>query len=43
MASVLSLSGLCKHLFRMVVHFLSFGSSVLGSTASVFLDHVSRD
>ena len=43
MASAHSLSGLFKHLFRMVVHILSFPSSVLGSTAAVFLDHVSID
>ena len=43
MASVLSLSGLVKHLFRLVVHLLSFRSSVSGSTASVFLNHASRD
>ena len=40
MASVLSLSGCLKHLLRMEVHLWSFRSSVLGSTASVFLDHV---
>ena len=40
MVSMLSLSGLLKHLFGMVVHILSFGSSVLGSTTAVFLDHV---
>ena len=43
MASVLSLSGLFKHLFRLVVHLLSFRRSVLGSTTAVLLDHVSRD
>ena len=41
--SVLSLSGFHWHLLRLEVHLLSFGSSVLGSTAVVFLDHVSRD
>ena len=43
MASVFSVSGLVQHLLRMELHILSFRSSVLGSTASVFLDHVSRD
>ena len=43
MASVLSLSCLFKHLFRLVVHLLSFRRSVLGSTTAVLLDHVSRD
>ena len=43
MASVLSLSGFHWHLLRLEVHLLSFRSSVLGSTAAVFLDHVSRD
>ena len=33
----------CQHLFRMVVHLLSFRSSVLGSTTAVLLNHVSRD
>ena len=38
MASVLSLSGLFfKHLFRLVVHLLSFRSNVLGSSAYFFL------
>ena len=36
MASVLSLSGLFKHLFRLVVHLLSFRRSVLGSTTAFF-------
>ena len=43
MASVLSVSGFLKHLLRTEVHLLSFRSTVLGSTTSVFLDHVSRD
>ena len=42
-ALVFSLSGLLKHLLRMVVHLLFFRSSTVGSTTSVFLDHVSRD
>ena len=32
-----------KHLLHMEAHLLSFRSTVLDSTASVFLDHVSRD
>ena len=43
MASVLSLSGFLKHLLRLEVHLLSFRSTVLNSTFSVFLDYVSRD
>ena len=35
--------GLFKHLFRLVVHLLSFRRSVLHSTTAVFLDHMSRD
>ena len=37
MACVLSLSGLFKHLFRLVVHLLSFRRSVLRSTTAVCL------
>ena len=37
---MLSLSGFLEHLLRTKVHLLSFRSTVLGSTASVFLDHV---
>ena len=33
----------CFQLLRMEVHLLSFRRSVLGSTASVFLDHVTRE
>ena len=40
---VIFLLGFHKHLLRMVVHLLPFRCTVLGSTASVFLDHVSRD
>ena len=40
---MLSLSGLLKHLFRLVVHLVSFRRSMLGSTTAVLLDHVSRD
>ena len=39
MASVFSLSGFLKHLLRMEVHLLTFRSTVLSSTASVFLEH----
>ena len=39
MASVFFLSGFLKHLLRLEVHVLS----LLNSTFSVFLDHVSRD
>ena len=38
-----SIVGWPQHLLRMEVHILSFRSTVLSSTASVFLDHVSRD
>ena len=37
------LTGLCQHLFRLVVHSLSFRRSVLGSTIVVLLNHISRD
>ena len=37
------LTGFFKHLFRLVVHSLSFRRSVLGTTTAVLLDHVSRD
>ena len=40
---MLSLSGLFKHRFRLIVHLLSFRRSVLGSTTAVLLDHGSRD
>ena len=43
MASVLSLSGLFKHLFCLVIHLLSFRRSVLGSTTAVLLNHISMD
>ena len=43
LASVFSLSGLCKDLSRLVVHLLSFRRSVLHSTTAVFLDHLCRD
>ena len=43
MASVFFLSGLFKHLSRLVVHLLSFRRTVLVSTTAVFLDHLSRD
>ena len=43
MASVLSPTGLFKHLFRLVAHSLSFRRSVRGSTTTVLLNHISRD
>ena len=42
-ASVLLLTCLFQHLFRLVVHSLSFRRSVLGSTTPVLLNHMSRD
>ena len=43
MASVLFLTCLFQHLFRLVVHSLSFRRSVLGPTTAALLNHVSRD
>ena len=43
MASVLFLTCFFQHLFRLVVHSLSFRRFVLGSTTAVLLNHVSRD
>ena len=40
---VLFLTCRFEHLFRCVVHSLSFRRSVLGSTTAVFLDDISRD
>ena len=42
-ASVLLLTCFIQHLFRLVVHSLSFRRSVLGSTTAALLDHISRD
>ena len=43
MVSMFSLSGFLQHLLRLEVDLLSFRSTVLNYTFSVFLDHVSRD
>ena len=42
-ASVLFLTCLLNHLFRLVVHSLSFRRSVFHSTTAVLLNHISRD
>ena len=35
--------GLFQHLFRLVVHSLSFRKSVFGSATTVLLDNIARD
>ena len=41
--SVLFLTGLFQHLFRLVVHCLSFRRSVFGTATGVLLDNIARD
>ena len=42
-AAVLFLTCLFQHLFRLVIHFLSFRRSVFGTTTAVLLDIIPRD
>ena len=43
MVSVLFLTGLFQHLFRLVVHCLSFRRSVFGTVTTILLNDIARD
>ena len=40
---MLLLTGLFQHLFRLVIHSLSFRRSVFGPTTAILLDDIARD